>query len=244
MQKIQIQTTQNVTVEYEIAGVGRRIAAELIDIVTLAGYVIAFTIILSEVFNSGSSFASIFIILWLPVIFYDLLCETFMDGQSFGKKAMNIKVIKLDGTQPRFTNYLLRWVLKIVDVLICYGVIAIVTILINGKGQRLGDLAANTTVVRIRQNTKLDDTILTELTDNYQVVFPQAANLTDKDAGIIKEVIDRVDEFEDDETNEKLLQKTTEVIMQKLGITTDLTPYTFLNTILRDYNYTNGNSKS
>src|SRR5690606_34920667 len=99
------------------------------------------------------------ILFYLPVIFYHLLCEVFMDGQTFGKKAIDIKVVKLDGSQPSVGSYFLRWLLQIVD-LPFFGAIGIITILVNGKGQRVGDLAAGTTVISLKHRTGIKDTIL------------------------------------------------------------------------------------
>lgn len=241
MQKIQIETTQNVTVEYEIAGVGRRLAASMIDGIIETGYLIAAIMSLTffRSLTNGISGIYLIFILFIPVIFYDLLCETLMNGQSFGKKSMKIKVVRLDGGQPTFLNYFLRWLLRIVDFYISYGAVAFITILVNGKGQRLGDLAANTTVIWLKTDTSLQDTILTEVQDNYQVKFQEASALSDRDAGIIKEVIEAWNETEYEDTHEKVLLRTKEVIAGKLGIVTQMPALPFLQTILKDYNYIN-----
>ncbi|MGE5431849.1 MAG: RDD family protein [Syntrophomonadaceae bacterium] len=240
MQKIKIETTQNVTVEYEIAGAGRRIAASLIDLLIIIGYIIAVSMSFSAIRSGmGSLNTYLFYMLFLPAAFYDLICETMMNGQSFGKKSMDIKVIKLDGSQPTFISYFLRWILRIIDVVICYGSVALITVIINGKGQRLGDLAANTTVIRVKSDASLGDTILTEINDNYNVRFQEASGLSDKDAGIIKEVIDLWNETPYEELQDKVALKTKEVISKKLGITTDMPPLPFLETILKDYNFIN-----
>ncbi|HEX2960919.1 MAG TPA: RDD family protein [Ignavibacteriales bacterium] len=245
MQKIQIETTQNVMVEYEIAGVGRRIAASLIDLLIISGYAIAESMLSSVIRESAPGLnIYLFLLLILPVIFYDLLCETLMDGQSFGKKGMDIKVVKLDGGQPTFISYFLRWILRIIDVMISGGCVAIFSVLINSKGQRLGDLAANTTVIRVKSDASLEDTILTEINDSYQVKFQEASGLSDKDAGVIKEVIDLWKNTPYEELQDKVALRTKEVIAKKLGITTDMPPLPFLETLLNDYNFISNSSKS
>ncbi len=111
----------------------------------------------------GSSFSypvAYFVILFLPLFFYHLLCETYLNGQSFGKKIMKMRVVKLDGTQAGIGSYFLRWILAPIDIYFTYGSVGLVTMIVNGKGQRLGDLAAHTTVVKLKAETKLDDTIL------------------------------------------------------------------------------------
>jgi uncharacterized RDD family membrane protein YckC len=237
MDKIQIETTQNVTIEYTIGSIGDRILAVLIDSLILTGYTIAAILIVSQ-FKLNIGYAGI-IFLYIPVFFYDLLCETFLNGQSFGKKIRKIKVVKLDGSQPTFLNYFLRWILRPIDIWFTYGSVALITILINGKGQRLGDLAANTTVIKLKNEATLDDTILMKVKENYVPKFPQVAILNDKDVGIIKEVLERVSKIDDQYVFDKIVTKCKNTFLEKLGTTTDLRPLTFLQTILRDYNYIN-----
>ncbi len=91
MQTIEIQTTQNVNIEYPIASAGERIVAALIDQLILIGYLIAIIFFYIWLINTteGSSIhfpVAYFVILFLPFFFYHLLCETFLNGQSFRKK--------------------------------------------------------------------------------------------------------------------------------------------------------------
>lgn len=239
MSKIQIETAQNVTIEYELASVADRLLATLLDYLIIFAYVIGLFIISAiwgGIFNAKFGVA-LGIIFYLPVFFYDLICEVFLGGQSIGKKIKKIKVVKLDGSQPTVLNYFLRWVLKPVDIFFTYGSVAIVTILVNGKGQRLGDLAANTTVIKTKVEASLDDTIYLDINRNYEVIFPQVSLLNDQDIATIKEVIDRMILVPDIESYYKILIKTKEVISQKMGIASDMHALEFLGVIIKDYNY-------
>src|SRR5574341_1922061 len=164
MQTVRITTTQNVEIEYEVASIGDRILAGLVDGAVWLGYVIGAPVLLFEVLNVGDKKFGIAltVALYLPAFLYDLLCESLMDGQSLGKKLLKIKVIKLDGSPPDFGSYLLRWLLRWLDVTICWGGIAILTILINGRGQRLGDLAAGTTVIKLKPGVGFRETIFAD----------------------------------------------------------------------------------
>jgi len=160
MEKVKIKTTQNVDVEYEIASIGDRIVAVLIDYLILLVCFIALMILsifIRDILNEYMYM--FFFLIYIPMILYDLLFEIFMNGQTPGKKFRNIKVIKMDGSQPTIGNYLLRWVFRLIDIGISYGGIAILTILINGKGQRIGDIAAGTTVIKLKKSVSLRDTI-------------------------------------------------------------------------------------
>ena len=223
MQTIEIQTSQNVNIEYPVASVGDRVVAGLIDQLIMIGYLIAFIIFYIWLLNvtEGSAFyypAAYFVLLFLPLFFYHLLCETFLNGQSFGKKIMKMRVVKLDGTPAGIGSYFLRWILAPIDIYFTYGSVGLVTMIINGKGQRLGDLAAHTTVVKLKAETKLDDTILRVTPTNYEVKYPQVSSLSDKDISLVKEVIDLNYKKPDIIVYTNILNKTKEAIENKIGV--------------------------
>jgi len=208
----------------------------------MVGYLIAIIFFYIWLLNvtEGSSFSypvAYFVILFLPLFFYHLLCETYLNGQSFGKKMMKMRVVKLDGTQAGIGSYFLRWILAPIDIYFTYGSVGLVTMIVNGKGQRLGDLAAHTTVVKLKAETKLDDTILRATPVNYEVKFPQVSALSDKDISLVKEVLDLNYKNPDLVVYTNILNKTKEAIEKKIGVTTTLHPLTFLDTVLKDYNY-------
>jgi len=242
MQTIEIQTTQNVHIEYPVASVGDRVVAGLIDQLIMIGYLIAIIFFYIWLLNvtEGSSFSypvAYFVILFLPLFFYHLLSEMYLNGQSFGKKLMKMRVVKLDGTQAGIGSYFLRWILAPIDIYFTYGSVGLVTMIVNGKGQRLGDLAAHTTVVKLKAETKLDDTILRATPVNYEVKFPQVSALNDKDISLVKEVLDLNYKKPDIIVYTRILNKTKEAIEKKIGVSTNLHPLTFLDTVLKDYNY-------
>ena len=242
MQTIEIQTAQNVNIEYPVASIGDRVVAAIIDQLIMVGYLIAIIFLYIWLLNltEGSPLhfpVAYFVILFLPLFFYHLLCETFLNGQSFGKKIMKMRVVKLDGSQAGIGSYFLRWILAPIDIYFTYGSVGLITMLINGKGQRLGDLAANTTIVKLKTEAKLDDTILQPTPVNYEVRLPEVSNLSDKDISIVKEVLDLNYKNPDAVMYERILHKTKEAIEKKIGVTSNLHPLTFLDTVLKDYNY-------
>ncbi len=242
MQNIEIQTTQNVSIEYPVASVGDRVIAALIDLVIEFGYLIAMIFIYIWLLDAtdGSQFyfpVAYFIILFLPFFFYHLLCEIFLNGQSFGKKIMKMRVVKLDGSQAGISSFFLRWIIAPIDIHFTYGSVALITILINGKGQRLGDLAANTTVVKLKATAKLEDTILHTTPVNYEVKFSQVNTLSDKDMGIIREVLALKFKQPDTLMYEMILHKTKQTLEKKMGVSSNMHPLSFLDTVLKDYNY-------
>ena len=248
MGKVRIQTAQNVDIEYEVASVGDRILAYLIDVVIILSYIILvalLTFLGSKVFLGQvppAGFIGLVVLLYLPILLYDLLLEILMDGQSFGKRQRQIKVVKLDGSQPGIGSYLLRWLLRLIDLSLFSGGVALITILINGKGQRLGDIAAGTAVVKLKQRATLDDTIFVEVGADYIPVFPLVAGLDAGAIATVKEVLQttaRQGKRGMDDP-EQLLAKTKEVLEGSLGLSSELPPRDFLTTVIKDYNALHG----
>lgn len=232
MERVGINTVQNVAIDYRLASVGDRILAALLDYVAFFAYflLIAFFAGFIDMNNGGMAFYSL---ISLPILFYDLICELLMNGQSFGKQIMKIKVIKLDGSRPGFGSYLLRWLFRIVDTIGFTGVVALITILVNGKGQRVGDIAAGTTVIKIGKKLTLNDTILNKTKSNYKIIFNEVEQLTDKDIFTIKNALS----YGLKHNKWEVIDKTAEKVQETLNIKTELKPIPFLNTILKDYSH-------
>lgn len=152
MATIRIHTTQNVTLEYEVASIGSRIVATILDNLIFVAWAFAVGGLVTWLLGRHSEVAAwtMGVLIGLPFVFYHLACEVLFNGQSLGKKAQHLRVMRLDGTAPRLGDYFLRWLLRLVDFGFGSGLVAVITIALNGKGQRLGDLAAGTTVISVR----------------------------------------------------------------------------------------------
>ncbi len=232
MSTIRVQTTQNVTLEYEVASVGERIFAALIDYLILGAWLLLWSLLVVALkIDTGGVYLLLGVIVVLPMVFYDLLCELFFNGQSIGKKARHIRVIRLDGTRPSLGDYLLRWLLRLVDILMTNGLVAVVVILANGRGQRVGDLAAGTSVVSTRPRQNAGPLAPARTEEGYMVVFPQAAQLQDHDVATIRQLLYKGLERE----NYELLNEVANKVKALTGIQTQLPDEAFLRTVLRDH---------
>lgn len=156
-----------------------------------------------------------------------------MDGKTIGKGAMDLRVVKLDGSKPNFGNYFVRWALRIIDVGLTSGGGAVLTILIRGKGQRIGDIAAGTTVISEKKRVSLSDTLLRELPEDYKPTFPQVTVFKDQEMQTIKELYDKARR----NANHNIIVSLDKRIKEVLGVQTTLQPLEFVDVVIKDYNY-------
>jgi uncharacterized RDD family membrane protein YckC len=159
---LSIDTPENVVFGYQIAGIGSRFMAALIDtLLILVLQVIAnFTLLLLGATILGSSplqgpeSSSLawlvallglvaFAFLWGYYIFFEAL----WNGQSPGKRWLGLRVIRNNGTPAEFSEIVIRNLVRLVDFLPLYYGIGVITMFIDGRSRRLGDLAAGTLVV-------------------------------------------------------------------------------------------------
>lgn len=234
MNTIIIPTTQNIELEYPVANVGDRIAATLIDLLLQVGYFLFWYLLFDALEINVAE--EVWILLFLPFGFYHLVCEAFFNGQSVGKRIMKTQVVRVDGTPPALTDYLLRWLLRPIDVWTFNGLVAIITISATKNSQRLGDLAAGTSVVKLKLVTTFGETIFMEIEDDYQLTFPEIQALSDQDVSILKEVMDAGLK----NANHQLIHRLASRVKSVTGIDTQMGDHLFLETVLKDYNFLYG----
>ena len=236
MNIINITTSQNIEVAYEAGSVGDRILGRIIDNIVLFAYAILCISIIGFS-NLGSFFSNypwLLVVFLIPVVFYDLLSELLLNGQSAGKRVMGIKVISLSGEQPSFSQYLNRWVFRLLDFSLTGGLLAVIMVAMNERNQRLGDVIAGTVVIKTTRRTQFNQTIHRKLPEDYTIIYPEAINLKDSDFQLIKEVV----LMSKKTGNSALALQAQQKIEQALGIMSRQSePIVFLQVILSDYFY-------
>jgi len=233
MEIITVHTTQNIDIDYEIGGLGERILARLIDFGVFIPLVFAGIFLATALSRIGIGIY--FITILLLFTFYDLLCEVFFNGQSLGKRVMKIRVISIDGARPKFSQYLLRWLFRVVDFSITGGIAALITAAVSEKGQRIGDIVAGTALIKTVPRTKMDNLIFKTADDDYQPVFTQVSQLNDQDISLVHDVIQNYLKT----GNSHIVYTMADKMRQHLSISMppDMDSMKFLQTILKDYSH-------
>lgn len=242
MSELTINTTQNVNINFASASIGDRMLASILDLLIKGAYGLVVGYLFFGLFNIGKKFdgmddmskMAILILIFFPILIYSLTLESIFEGQTIGKKLTKIKVVKIDGYQAGFGDYLIRWLFRIIENNIMGGLIGLVAILVSSKGQRLGDMAAGTAIITLKNNVTINSTILENIGDAYVPVYPLVIKLSDNDVRIIKDTFQTARTKGDYETIVKLREKIEVVtgIKNQSGNESD-----FIKTILKDYSY-------
>ncbi len=159
-----IDTPENVSFGYNVAGIGSRFLAAIVDTTVLGliylGIWLFAALVLTALpkdLRSGTWLIAgivliAFIIFWGYYIFFELTWS----GQSPGKRWVGLRVVRVDGAPVTFVEILIRNLIRAVDFLPTFYGVGLVTMFLNSQARRLGDLAAGTLVIFDRGSTTLD----------------------------------------------------------------------------------------
>ena len=262
MSIVRIATNFNIELDFVSPPFHRRLGAWVIDMVILVSYIYFAGDLLSDfVFNSSEydrmKVYAFVLLLLLPLFVYHLVCELLMNGQSIGKKLLGIRVISEKGGKPSISQFVIRWLIRTSDytlliliimvpiaqeygpkVFYAFGgslvLLTIDVILVNSKKQqRLGDILAHTILIETRQKENIADTVFLEVAQDYVPSFPQVMRLSDRDINALKSILDTARKRHDFSMAEMASQK----IKSHLKIDTTLSPFDFLEVLMKDYNY-------
>lgn len=238
---VEIHTAQNVRIEFETAGLGLRVFAFLTDLL-LMGLTFVLLSWLNSIFIPASSQELLQgVCAFICFGFYTLFFEFTGNGQTPGKRAMGIRVIKLNGSELDFYDCFSRWSTRLFDIYLSAGSIA--AILISGRrsGQRLGDMLAGTTLIRLRgtYGFRLSDILRLNEKKKETRVFnwprPLAESLSEKDVILIKNLLRRRRLFPN-----RAQREATELLCARLKQVLELDEIpenreAFLNKLISDY---------
>jgi len=235
MKTIEINSSFNVIIKFSLASLTDRGVAFLIDIIVIWVTIGIITLFLALIAPNSSEF--LFLYAAVPVWgFYSLLFETMNNGQTLGKMAMKIQVVRLDGQRTRMSDYVIRWIFKPLDLYLTSFILGILTVTASPKGQRLGDILADTTVIKIKESTKSSLGLLMGLEhlNNETVNYPQIIKLSEDDMMVIKESIDTYKKYTN-EGHKKAIETLVIKVEEILGVECRGDHIQFLQGLIKDY---------
>lgn len=245
MSNLYLTTTNNVKLFFTTASIGERILAYAVDLLIKFAYLIVIYFIFFQFYdvsklykNNEGVLIAVAALLTAPFIFYTLVSESLMNGQTFGKKLLKIKVIKIDGFQAGFFDYLTRWIFLVIDLQLAY-LPGLISMLVAEHSQRLGDLAAGTAVISEKSKYDISHTILMDVEVEYQPYFAQNLVLlfSDNDMRIITESTQTALK----QCNTKLLSRLVQKVESVMDIQNPFkSERELLETLHKDFNYFTG----
>jgi len=244
LKKVEILTANTIPIQYETATLVQRGVALLIDSIVKGVYFLIIMFMFAIFFSGANIFdnetlsiITLYTLVWLPFTFYSLILEYLLKGQTVGKLAMGIRVVSLNGQNAKFNDYTMRWIFRIVDVWFSFGGIGAILISTSENAQRIGDVLAQTIVVKTRteQSYTIKDILSIKTKANHEPVYLGVTQFTDDDMIIVKNTVSRYKKHPNTAHKEAVVMlverlseslKLEEIPQKKI---------TFLKDILQDY---------
>jgi uncharacterized RDD family membrane protein YckC len=254
-------TPENVLLRYDIAGPGSRLVAATIDYCLLAlGSIILWVggIFIAGLLSAllgglagraalngldavaGTALLAVTLLLSFLLWWgYFVLCEVLWNGQSIGKRRLQLRVVRADGQPVGLLASLVRNLLRLIDLFLLVGVLVM---LLDRSSRRLGDFAAGTVVIREPSVRKHDLTSVLRgieipvVAEAQLAALPNAGRLTAEHYALLREFFTRRPRLDP-----KVAQALAQRLAMELSRTLDVPlgeasePATFLAAALRAY---------
>lgn len=242
MKTIDVKTTQNVVISYELASFRERFFAWFLDSLLKSILVSIFFFLAFVVFDwHNEQLLTLYMVFTVfPVVtFYSLILEYFMHGQTPGKAALGIRAMKMNGQRMSFYDYLIRWVFRMIDIYLSAGILGSIVLLSNPRNQRLGDMLSNTIVVKLAKKANsisLNQLLQLDNRINYQPQYLGIKNFREEDILVIKQTLDRFGRFEN-QGHKEAVRLLAQKMAEKLDVPISEAdkPQQFLKTLIKDY---------
>lgn len=181
-------TPEAVTITVDVAGLGSRMIASLIDSLIQLAIVVPILLGVGASELSGTvELIVVSLVVFLVFWGYYPLFEVLWQGRTPGKRAQRLRVLRTDGQPAGGAAILVRNLIRILDVFL-FPFLAVISMLVTSRAQRLGDLAAGTMVVRERRLTAPQTITLPGRSDLPTV---DATGLSEREYDVIRSFLSR-----------------------------------------------------
>ncbi len=188
MKTISFKNAHGSVVQHEIASTLYRSLAFIIDIVSYYIFIIIIAAIWTQIFRETEYLT---IIISIIFIFIPLLIEILSNGQSLGKMALGLCVVSINGKHCTMTEYFTRFVVKLVEIFMSFGLLPVTMISFSKYGQSLGDKFAGTTVIVKKKNARFSLKEIAEIQTqkDFQIDYPLVKRMHEKDILMLKTLL-------------------------------------------------------
>jgi uncharacterized RDD family membrane protein YckC len=257
-----IDTPENIEFSYDMAGIGSRFLAAIIDTLLLIIIQIALTVAMLALMgmiegmfgDTGTSLLAAvwgllgFIFLWGYYAFFEMV----WNGQSPGKRVIRLRVVRDGGRPITFVATAIRNLVRIIDFLPAFYGLGVLAMFIDRRARRLGDLAGGTIVVKERAAVSLES--LTARAETLPMpplsealppnMLPNLHTLSDTDYDLIQEFLRRRKEL-GSESRQRLGWQLAQGLNTRIGVRVNFGDQeSFLERLARDYRLTKQHSES
>ena len=207
---LDVRTPESIAFSYELAGIGSRFLAVAIDLLVQIGLLIAFVWGVSLIgahtparapgahpaaskFIVSALYGFLIFVVFMIFFGYFILFEAAWNGQTLGKRALGLRVVRDGGYPIDFTASLVRNLIRVGEMMFGFYAIAIVSALISPENKRLGDMAAGTIVVR-EAKMQSPTSMLREIRE--EPVYAATAYVSGEERAIVKRFLERRDSLD------------------------------------------------
>jgi uncharacterized RDD family membrane protein YckC len=234
-----VETPENVELRYEVAGIGSRFLAAIVDsaLIIFGQALVLYPIgLLAGVTDFSESVvvavgaALSFAIVWGYYIVFELLWS----GQSPGKRLFGLRVLREGGRPIGFLAAATRNVVRLVDFLPALYGVGVVVMFVDRRARRLGDFAAGTLVVRERGEVTLASLALPAEPPPSAPTLAGVALVTARDYALVSEFLERRAELGGD-VRRRVAELLAAGLQARLGIPQGGDAERFLQYVAREY---------
>lgn len=199
--RLEVETPEHVVLEFELAGVGSRVAAAVVDLAILAGVLLGLLIVFSAAPGLGDSLRGWAIALLVALIFlimwgYFALFEGLGGGRTPGKRSLGLRVVMDTGHPVTLSAALIRNLVRIADLQPAPSyLVGLIFVFFHSEHKRLGDLAAGTIVVRDQPDQEAGSAAIAR-PPVAEVALAGQPRLTDDEFRLLAQFVERLDSLD------------------------------------------------